>query len=86
LAGGGEGGPRKGASSPVTALEGGRRAKTEFGNGFCLPSGARAIFPMWRAVSALPIGSCCAGAGAGAPALYLGSNGRDTILDLPVVH
>jgi hypothetical protein len=59
----------------AVAPEGGRRAKVRFGDGFALPSGTGVIFPTWREVPALPIGSFCAGDDAVAPAIYLGSSG-----------
>jgi hypothetical protein len=63
-------------SAAVVTPEGGRRASVGFWDGFSLPSGVGSVFPTWREVPALPIGSFRVGAGVGAPAVYLGSNGR----------
>jgi hypothetical protein len=67
---------RGASSAAIVSPKGGRRAKVGFGDGFALPSGARAIFPTLRDVPALPIGSFRAEASAGAPAVYLGSIGH----------
>jgi hypothetical protein len=74
----------RGASSPAAAaLKGGRRGDRRFFRvDFAWHAGPGLFFPPCRTVSALPIGSCHAGAGAGAPAVYLGSNMRQHVFGL----
>jgi hypothetical protein len=77
LAGGAGGELGRGASSAVVvALEGGRRARVRFGDGYGSAKRGGGIFPTLRELPALLIGSCRVEAGAGAPTIYLGSNGR----------
>jgi hypothetical protein len=52
----------RGASSAAAVTpEGRRRARIGFGGEFCLPRGTGGVFPTWRGVPALPIGTCCIG-------------------------
>jgi hypothetical protein len=53
---------------------------------FCRARGPGALFPPCHELPALPIWSCRAGAGAGAPTVYFGSRARRHVLGPPVVH
>jgi hypothetical protein len=70
-------GPREGHVVIGGGCSGGWEAGEDRIWGWIFPAKrGRVVFPTWRAVPTLPIGSCCARAGSGAPTIYLGSNGR----------
>jgi hypothetical protein len=65
------------ASLAAAAPKGGRRGVGRFFWGrVCLARWPGALFPPCRELPVLPIGSCHAWAGAGAPAVYLDSRAR----------
>jgi hypothetical protein len=64
-------------SLAAAALKGGRMGiKRFFGEDFAWQAGLGLFFPLYRELSALPIGSYRAGTGARVPAVNLGSRAR----------